>query len=107
MQQHHSGPFWFPAAAQTLVAWGTGLALVAMARRRILLANAYFAPERPLRRALCRAARRGGALLTIFFFILGGGNSWGRRTAVCLRILVADSCPRAFPARSTRVWVVE
>jgi len=35
------------------------LALVAMARRRILLANAYFAPERPLRRALCRAARRG------------------------------------------------
>ncbi|MFM8537474.1 MAG: ComEA family DNA-binding protein [Planctomycetaceae bacterium] len=31
MQQHHSGPFWFPAPAQTLVAWGTGLALVAMA----------------------------------------------------------------------------
>ena len=35
------------------------LGLIATARRRILLANAYFAPERPLRRALCRAARQG------------------------------------------------
>lgn len=35
------------------------MTLVGMARRRIFLANAYFAPERPLRRALRRAARRG------------------------------------------------
>ncbi len=35
------------------------LGLVATARRRILIANAYFAPGRPLRRALRAAARRG------------------------------------------------
>lgn len=34
------------------------LALIAMARGRIFLANGYFAPERLLRRALMRAARR-------------------------------------------------
>lgn len=35
------------------------LAMIGMARRRIFLANAYFAPEGPLRRALARAACRG------------------------------------------------
>jgi len=35
------------------------LAMIAMARRRVFLANAYFAPERPLKRALVHAARRG------------------------------------------------
>jgi cardiolipin synthase len=35
------------------------LRLIGMARRRILLANAYFAPGRPLRRVLSNAARRG------------------------------------------------
>jgi cardiolipin synthase len=35
------------------------LAWISLARERIFLANAYFAPEAWLRRALCRAARRG------------------------------------------------
>ncbi len=35
------------------------LTLIGTARERIFLANAYFAPEWFLRRALCRAARRG------------------------------------------------
>ncbi len=35
------------------------LGMIGMARRRIFLANAYFAPEGPLRRALARAASRG------------------------------------------------
>jgi cardiolipin synthase A/B len=35
------------------------LALIRMSRKKILLANAYFAPGRPLQLALARAARRG------------------------------------------------
>jgi cardiolipin synthase len=38
---------------------GYYLTLIRLAHERIFLANAYFAPEPSLRRALCRAARRG------------------------------------------------
>jgi cardiolipin synthase len=35
------------------------LELLRMSREQVLIANAYFVPERPLVKALCRAARRG------------------------------------------------